>query len=107
MFENIKCNKRGLLLYDILVMTFFDPFHIFREIIECDPSYIECESSIDRHPYDIRKRIFDDDEKFFDSETEIQEWSKYEDTKVPPHIMVDMSFSDTTDKMWDSFLHII
>ena len=53
-------------------MILFDPLHIFRKIIESDPTYIYRKSSIDTHPCDIRKRISYDDEKFLHSEAEIE-----------------------------------
>lgn len=86
-------------------MSLLYPFHIFGEIIESDPSDIECECTIDTHPCDIRKWISDDNEKFLYREAEIEKWGKYEDAKVSTYIMIDMSFSYPTEKMGYCFFH--
>lgn len=81
-------------------MTFFRLLHIFREIIEGNPSDIECESTIDVHPCDIRKRSTNDEQKLLDGETQIEYWSEEEYTKIPPSISWDVSFADSADKVW-------
>lgn len=86
-------------------MILFDPLHIFRKIIESDPSYIDSKSSIYSHPCDVRKRICDDDEKLLYSEAQIQKRSKYEDAKVSAHIVIDMSFFESAYEVSDSFFH--